>query len=92
MVEFTAEGREYKIFFVPACHWSGRGVADHFKRLWGGFVIVTPENKKIYYSGDTGYCEVFSEIGQHFGEIDLALIPIGAYKPRDFLQFQHIDP
>lgn len=92
MVEFKVEGREYKIYFVPACHWSGRGVADHFKRLWGGFVILTPENKKIYYTGDTGYCEIFEEIGNYFGEIDLALIPIGAYNPREFLQFQHIDP
>lgn len=39
MVEFTVEKRKYKIHFVPACHWSGRAVADHFKRLWGGFVI-----------------------------------------------------
>ena len=91
-VEFTAENRKYKIHFVPACHWSGRSVTDHFKRLWGGFVIETPENRKIYYAGDTGYCEVFKEIGEHFGSIDLALLPIGAYMPREFLCYQHIDP
>lgn len=55
-IEFVAENRKYKIHFVPACHWSGRGLTDHFRRLWGGFVIETPEKKKIFYSGDTGYC------------------------------------
>jgi L-ascorbate metabolism protein UlaG (beta-lactamase superfamily) len=50
---------EYKITFVPACHWSRRWIADLNKRLWGGFVIETPFKQMIYYSGDTGYCEVF---------------------------------
>lgn len=48
-------GRNYKIHFLPSCHWSGRGMFDHFKRLWGGFLVTTPEGKKIYYPGDTGY-------------------------------------
>lgn len=30
-------GEKYKIDFLPSCHWSGRGVFDHFKRLWGAF-------------------------------------------------------
>lgn len=42
--------------FVPACHWSRRGASDQNTRLWGGFVIKTPKGKKIFYSGDTGYC------------------------------------
>lgn len=41
------------------CHWSRRGATDKNKRLWGGFVVETPKNKKIFYSGDTGKCEVF---------------------------------
>lgn len=42
--------------FVPTCHWSRRGIFDLGKRLWGGFVIKTSNENKIYYSGDTGYC------------------------------------
>lgn len=48
-----------KVTFVPVCHWSRRGLNDELKRLWGGFVIETPDHNKIFYAGDTGYCEVF---------------------------------
>jgi L-ascorbate metabolism protein UlaG (beta-lactamase superfamily) len=60
----TKQNCKYKIHFLPSCHWSGRGLTDHFKRLWGGFLVVTPEDRKIYYPGDTGYEEgLFKEIG-----------------------------
>lgn len=52
------------------------------QRLWGGFVIETKNKKKIYYSGDTGKCGVFEEIGKKFGYFDLSILPIGAYEPR----------
>jgi N-acyl-phosphatidylethanolamine-hydrolysing phospholipase D len=48
--------------------------------------------KKIFYSGDTGYCGVFKELGEVFGGFDLSILPIGAYHPRDFLKPQHLDP
>lgn len=53
------QGREYKVEFLPSCHWSGRGVLDHFKTLWGSFMLTTPEGKKIYFAGDTGYDKMF---------------------------------
>jgi N-acyl-phosphatidylethanolamine-hydrolysing phospholipase D len=91
--EYEVKGRKYEIHFLPSCHWSGRGVFDHFKRLWGSFLLITPEKKKIYYPGDTGYCkELFQEINQRYGDIDCCLLPIGAYEPREFLCFQHINP
>ena len=40
--------------------------------------------RKIYYTGDTGYCPVFRQIGENFGPFDLSFIPIGAYEPRFF--------
>ena len=46
----------------------------------------------IYYSGDTGYCPVFKEIGQHFSQIHLSLIPIGAYEPEWLLNGAHVHP
>ena len=57
------KGGQYKITFVPASHWSRRSFNDLNQRLWGGFIIETPFKHKIYYSGDTGYCGVFKEIG-----------------------------
>ena len=89
----TKQDRKYEIHFLPSCHWSGRGLTDHFKRLWGGFLVVTPEGRKIYYPGDTGYeIGLFKEIRWNYGPIDLCLLPIGAYLPREFLCYQHIDP
>ena len=46
----------------------------------------------IYYSGDTGYCPVFKEIGQHFSPMHLSLIPIGAYEPEWLLNGAHVHP
>ena len=55
-------------------------------------MIETPYNQKIFYSGDTGYAEVFKEIGHKYGPFDLAILPIGAYEPRELLEAQHVDP
>lgn len=62
---------------LPARHFSGRG----FKRcntLWMSFLLQTP-NMKIYLGGDSGYDTHFSEIGNQFGPIDLALLDNGQY-------------
>jgi len=46
----------------------------------------------VFFSGDTGFCPVFSTIGKRYGPFDLGLIAIGAYCPREVMQPQHIDP
>lgn len=84
--------RVYKITFVPVLHWSKRGMNDLNTRLWGGFVIETPFKQKIFYSGDTGYSDVFKEIGDMFGPFDFTILPIGAYEPRHLLRPQHVNP
>ncbi len=62
---------------------SKRSATDDFCSLWGGFVVNSKlSGKNIFFAGDTGYCSAFKEIGQKFGSFDLALIPIGAYLPR----------
>lgn len=38
-ITITLNQREYKVTFVPACHWSRRFAFDFNERLWGGFVI-----------------------------------------------------
>ena len=46
----------------------------------------------VYYGGDTGYSSHFSEIQELFGAPDYALLGIGAYKPRWFMQANLISP
>lgn len=76
---------------VPAQHFSGRGLTDRDKTLWCGFVLQTGAGT-VYFAGDTGYDGIFDKIGAAFNPIDLALIPIGAYRPRWFMEPIHVDP
>lgn len=83
--------KETTITLAPAIHWSARGVWDKNDALWGSFMIVN-EQAKIYFAADTGYGSHFREIQLRFGPPDLALLPIGAYKPEWFMQDYHISP
>lgn len=78
------------ITFLPAKHWSKRSANDGGSRLWGSFWI--DGSRSVYYSGDTGYGRHFSEVRTLCGEPDIAIIAIGAYKPRWFMQRNHISP
>jgi len=88
--EHTIEAKGFTFTSVPCQHWSRRGVFDTNKSLWTSWVVSAPRHR-VFFSGDTGYCPVFEEIGRRFGPFDLALIPIGAYCPRWFMQPAHID-
>ncbi|KAK7198782.1 Beta-lactamase superfamily domain containing protein [Novymonas esmeraldas] len=49
--------------------------------------------KKYFFTGDTAYnADVHESIYAHFGAMDMAAIPIGAYKPRWFMSRAHVDP
>ena len=45
-----------------------------------------------YHAGDTACFEGFAEIGARLGPIDWAMLPIGAYEPRWFMEPQHMNP
>ncbi len=79
------------IHAVPAKHWSRRGLFDTNHALWAGYYLTQPE-ASVFFAGDTGMSEHFAEIRQRLGAPDLALLPIGAYLPRWFMEPQHIDP
>ncbi len=82
---------DLEITLVPARHWSMRAPWDRNDGLWGGFVIRGPEGA-AYHAGDTAFFEDFREIGARCGPIDWAMLPVGAYEPRWFMQPQHMNP
>jgi L-ascorbate metabolism protein UlaG (beta-lactamase superfamily) len=67
-----------KITFLPAVHWSKRSLTDTNKTLWGNFLIEY-DDKKILFACDTGVGNVYKEIGEKYGPIDINIINIGAY-------------
>jgi L-ascorbate metabolism protein UlaG (beta-lactamase superfamily) len=69
-----------KITFTPTRHFSGRGLTDKAKSLWGGWVFKT-EQENIWFSGDSGYGTHFKEIGSHLGPFDFAFMECGQYNP-----------
>lgn len=87
----TATVNQLEVKAVPANHFSSRGLFDRDTTLWAGFILQSTSHK-VYYVGDTGYSDVFKEIGEKEGPFDLACIPIGAYEPRWFMSPIHIDP
>lgn len=66
------------ITFTPTRHFSGRGLTDRLKSLWGGWAFKTP-TENIWFSGDGGYGKHFKEIGQRLGPFDFAFMECGQY-------------
>lgn len=67
-----------QITFTPTRHFSGRGLTDRLKTLWGGWVFTTP-SENIWFSGDGGYGQHFKEVGQRLGPFDFAFMECGQY-------------
>ncbi|TGD72238.1 LEPR-XLL domain-containing protein [Mangrovimicrobium sediminis] len=65
---------------IPARHYSGRALQRN-QTLWVGFVLETLE-RRLLFSGDSGYGPHFAELGRRFGDFDLAALDHGQYDPR----------
>jgi len=81
-----------RIVFLPARHWGRRGLNDANRTLWGSFLMIT-DRAKIFFAGDSAYDGgLFREIRDLFGDVDICLLPIGAYSPQWFMSRVHINP
>ncbi|MGI8555858.1 MAG: MBL fold metallo-hydrolase, partial [Pyrinomonadaceae bacterium] len=89
--QFTLPPADLKIYFLPARHWSRRGLFDTNQRLWGAFVIQSA-SKTIYFGGDSGYDKHYQKLSALFPKIDYFIVGIGAYKPRWIMQPNHNSP
>ena len=76
---------DIKITLLPAVHWSKRTLADTNKTLWGSFLIEY-KGKKIFFACDTGYGDIYKELGNKYGPIDITFINIGAYDFRPMFE------
>ncbi len=88
--ESARRGR-FTITCLPSQHWSRRIGQGENETLWCAW-LVDSGDYRYFFAGDTGYFGGFAEFGRRFDPIDVAMLPIGAYAPRWFMAYQHMDP
>ena len=63
---------------TPSQHFSGRNPLKSNSTLWGGLYIESGQ-RRVYYTGDGGYYEVFSEVRNRLGAPELMIAECGQY-------------
>jgi N-acyl-phosphatidylethanolamine-hydrolysing phospholipase D len=86
-----ADDGPFHLTCLPAQHWSNRATVPRNASLWCSWLIEAA-GRRVYFAGDTGWFPGFGEYGRRFRPIDAALVPIGAYEPRWFMRYQHVNP
>jgi L-ascorbate metabolism protein UlaG (beta-lactamase superfamily) len=73
-------------------HWGSRWMRDRDRALWSGFAVSLPGGN-LFFAGDTGPGDGSWPVeAAKDGPYRLALIPIGAFQPRDIMSGNHIGP
>ncbi|CCK78204.1 MBL fold metallo-hydrolase [Desulfobacula toluolica] len=88
--EAVDTGKGSTLICLPAQHWSMRIGQGRNRSLWAAWLLKTPK-ATLYFGGDSGYFKGFREIGRKYPDIDYAFMPITAYHPRWFMQYQHMN-
>ncbi|MBU1209293.1 MAG: MBL fold metallo-hydrolase [Proteobacteria bacterium] len=70
-------------------HWGKRSPFDNDHRGYNSY-LLSQNGNRILFAGDTGYSRIFEVKGKE-GTIDLAFLPISAYKP-DWFRRNHASP
>lgn len=79
-----------EISYTPTRHFSGRGLTDRAKSLWGGWAFKT-SSENIWFSGDGGYGSHFKTVGERLGPFDFGFMECGQYNRlwKDIHMFPH---
>jgi L-ascorbate metabolism protein UlaG (beta-lactamase superfamily) len=73
-------------------HWSSRWGADRNRALWSAFTVRL-RGGNIFFAGDTGFGDgSWAAAAARRGPVRLAILPVGAYLPRDVMKANHMDP
>jgi L-ascorbate metabolism protein UlaG (beta-lactamase superfamily) len=75
---FKTAGGEINISALPVNHWGARKRRDTY-RGYNGYLLER-KGQRIIFAGDTAMTNSFAELRRE-GEIDLAIMSIGAYNP-----------
>jgi L-ascorbate metabolism protein UlaG (beta-lactamase superfamily) len=86
----TFENARTRITCVPAKHVSKRKPGDPTANACAGFVVEA-NGRSVYFAGDTAYDDFFREIASKH-TVDVAILPIGAYKPEKWFKNLHLHP
>ena len=70
--------KDIKVTLLPAVHWSRRSLWDTNKTLWGSFLIEY-KGKKILFACDTGPGDIYKQLAEKYGAMDITFINIAAY-------------
>ena len=81
----------WRLTCLPVQHWSRRLGQARDTTLWCGW-LVEGGGRRALFAGDTGWFDGLAELGRRCAPLAAALLPVGAYEPRWFMRYQHLDP
>lgn len=85
----SSGGSKIRVTAVPMRHWTNR-TGDRDQTLWCGYSIQS-NGRKCLFPGDTAWFDALEQVGKQYGPFDVAALPIGAYQPRDFMKYNHVN-
>jgi L-ascorbate metabolism protein UlaG (beta-lactamase superfamily) len=66
-----------RLVAAAARHFSGRKFTRD-NTLWASWVVIGSQ-RRVFYTGDSGYFDGYAGIGAEYGPFDVTMIQIGAY-------------
>jgi L-ascorbate metabolism protein UlaG (beta-lactamase superfamily) len=85
-------GRAGSVTVERVHHWGSRWGTDRNRALWSGFSVRLPSGN-IFFAGDTGFGDGnWATYAARHGPYRFAILPVGAYSPREVMSGNHMDP